>query len=133
LQKAYEILSNPKKRERYDRFGDDGSGEGAFTSDEWMTAYEYYRAANPPLTKQDIKSFAERYKHGKEEEADLIKFYEDNEGDMKALLESIMLSTNDDLERFIKFFEEKIHDKTLPTYKKFNQTKTKVKLLPTDE
>jgi DnaJ-class molecular chaperone len=25
LQKAYEVLSNPKKRERYDQWGDDGT------------------------------------------------------------------------------------------------------------
>jgi len=32
LAKAYQILGDPKKRERYDRFGDGEDGEDDFTS-----------------------------------------------------------------------------------------------------
>lgn len=61
LNKANQILGNPKKRERYDRFGDGEDGEDDFTSQEWVNAYEYYRAMHPEITKTDIKTFAERY------------------------------------------------------------------------
>ena len=47
LQKAYEVLSNPKKRERYDQWGDDGTD--TFNSKEWMNAYEYYRSVHPEI------------------------------------------------------------------------------------
>lgn len=46
---------------------------------------------------------------------------------MVQLLESIPLSKNEDIPRFIQFFEEKIADKTLKKYKIFDKTKTKVR------
>lgn len=68
LQKAYEVLGDPKRRERYDRYGDEEEGGEDFTSQEWLTAYEYYRAMHPELSKKDIKGFAERYRGSKDEE-----------------------------------------------------------------
>jgi DnaJ-class molecular chaperone len=49
LSKAYKVLSDPKKRSRYDQFGDDG--EDDYNSTEWVNAYEYYRACNPEISK----------------------------------------------------------------------------------
>ncbi len=87
LQKAYSILSDHKKRERYDQYGDDGENGGdVFTTDDWLTAYEYYRAMHPEVTKQDVKTFAERYKHSEEERQDLLEFYEEHEGDVEHIL-----------------------------------------------
>jgi hypothetical protein len=39
------------------------------------------------------------------------------------------LSGNDDIPRFIKFFEEEIAKKTIEKYKIFDKTKGKVRLL----
>jgi DnaJ family protein C protein 9 len=52
---------------------------------------------NPELKKEDIKCFSERYKHSEEEQEDLIDFYEEHEGDITGILESIICSNNDDL------------------------------------
>jgi DnaJ-class molecular chaperone len=71
------VLSNPKKRTRYDEYGDDGEGD-AFKTDEWLEAYDFYRSMHPEVTKQDYKSFAERYYGSAEEQADLIEFYNDH-------------------------------------------------------
>ena len=43
------MLSDPKKRERYDQWGDDGTD--TFNSKDWMNAYEYYRVLHPEITK----------------------------------------------------------------------------------
>lgn len=75
LQKAYKILSDPKKRERYDQWGDDGTD--TFNSNEWMNAYEYYRSMHPEITKDDFQSYITKYRHSETEKSDLIKFYED--------------------------------------------------------
>ena len=65
LAKAYQVLSNPDKRARYDEYGDDG--EDTFNSTEWVNAYEYYKAMHPEITKKDFKSFIERYQNSEEE------------------------------------------------------------------
>ena len=66
-------MSDPKKRERYDQWGDDGTD--TFDSKEWMNAYEYYRAMHPEIKKDDVEDFLTKYKGSEEEEKDLIKFY----------------------------------------------------------
>ena len=52
---------------------------------------------------------------------------------MTSLLETIICSENSDLERFIKFFEEQIANKSLPHSKLFDKTKNKVKLIPEEK
>lgn len=42
------------------------------------------------------------------EQEDLIDFYQQHKGNMTQLIESIPLSSNEDIPRFIKFFESKI-------------------------
>lgn len=97
------MLSNPEKRKRYDQYGDDG--EDDFNGTEWVNAYEYYRAMHPEISKQDYTSFADRYKNSDEEREDLIGFYEEMEGDITTILQCIMCSENEDLPRFIEFYE----------------------------
>jgi len=46
---------------------------------------------------------------------------------MVQLIESIPLSTNDDIPRFIQFFEDHIKSKKIPKYKSFDKTKNKVR------
>ena len=70
-------MSDPKKRQKYDEFGDDG--EDDFNSTEWLNAYEYYRALHPEITKKDYKRFVSEYKNSEEERQDLLDFYEENE------------------------------------------------------
>jgi hypothetical protein len=64
----------------------------------------------PEITKEDYKSFTERYKGSDEEADDLISFYEEQEGDITLILECIMCSDNLDAERFVKFYESKIKE-----------------------
>jgi hypothetical protein len=45
------------------------------------------------------------------------------------LLEFIPLSTNEDIPRFIEFFETKIKEKVIEKFKKFDKTKGKVRKL----
>ena len=75
LSKAYQVLSDPKKRQKYDEFGDDG--EDDYNSTEWLNAYEYYRALHPEITKSDYKRFASEYQNSEEEQQDLLAFYEE--------------------------------------------------------
>ena len=58
-------MSDPKKRRKYDEFGDDG--EDDFNSTDWLDAYEYYRAMHPEITKNQYKTFVSEYQNSEEE------------------------------------------------------------------
>jgi DnaJ family protein C protein 9 len=100
-----------------------------FNESTFEAAYNYYRTIYKKVTPEDIKSFEERYRFGPMEEEDLVSYYNDQKGSMAALIESIPLSSNEDIPRFIKFFEESIENKTLPKLKLFEKTKGKIRLL----
>jgi DnaJ family protein C protein 9 len=88
---------------------------------------------HPEITKKDFKSFAERYKNSDEEAQDLIEFYEEQEGDMTKILEFIMCSENEDLPRFLAFFDAKISCGELPKFKAYQRTRAKVDMMPDEK
>ena len=94
-----------------------------------MDCYEYYRATHPEITKSDYKSFASEYQKSEEEEQDLLDFYEEYEGDITGILECIMCSENEDLPRFIKFFEESFSLNLIEKTKAYELSKSKVAML----
>lgn len=106
LQKANSVLSNPKKRERYDQWGDDGTD--TFNSKEWMNAYEYYRELHPEIEKKQVDDFLADYYGGEEERQDVLKFYKQMKGDVRGLLENIMGSENAGIDRYLKIIDDAI-------------------------
>ena len=124
------MLGDVKKRERYDQFGDAAEGEEDFSGEAWLNAYEYYRAMHPEISKDDVRSFADRYRNSLEEEQDLREYYTDRDGDITHILEEIMCSHNDDLPRFIAFFDKQIAEGKLTNTKKYTKSKGSIKLLP---
>mmetsp|Transcript_1322 Transcript_1322/g.1704 ORF Transcript_1322/g.1704 Transcript_1322/m.1704 type:complete len:182 (+) Transcript_1322:349-894(+) len=94
-----------------------------------MNAYEYYRTLHPEISKDDYETFIDKYRGSDEEVEDLKKFYIEQAGDVKGLLENIIASRNEDKDRLISKIEELIKKGELEKFKKFDQTKKKVKLL----
>ena len=127
ITRAYKILSNPDSRRIYDETGDyDDEDEGKINIAEILN---YFRKIYSP---KDIESFHDKYINSKDEEEDLINFYNSNGGDIKKILEWIPYSTNDDVQRYIKIYEKLFKKKTLTKTKKFDETKNKVELLKED-
>ncbi len=127
ITRAYKILSNPDSRRIYDETGDyDDEDEGKINIAETLN---YFRKIYSP---KDIESFHDKYINSKDEEEDLINFYNSNGGDIKKILEWIPYSTNDDVQRYIKIYEKLFKKKTLTKTKKFDETKNKVELLEED-
>ena len=127
ITRAYKILSNPDSRRIYDETGDyDDEDEGKINIAETLN---YFRKIYSP---KDIESFHDKYINSKDEEEDLINFYNSNGGDIKKILEWIPYSTNDDVQRYIKIYEKLFKKKTLTKTKKFDETKNKVELLKED-
>ena len=127
ISRAYKILSNPDSRKIYDETGDyDDEDEGKINISETLN---YFRKIYSP---KDIESFKKKYINSSDEEEDLINFYKNNKGDIKKILEWIPFSTNDDVDRFIKIYENLIKKKILVKNKAFEDSKTKVQLLKED-
>ncbi|GFE54658.1 hypothetical protein protein, putative [Babesia ovis] len=116
LQHAYDILKDDERREKYDKYGWDGEKDDAF-----MAAYEYYK---DPLTTEDIDDFAKTYKSSAAEKEDLIDFYNKHNGDITEILLYIPLSEAKDLDRFVKFYQDKIASDDLEATPKFKKSST---------
>ena len=128
ISRAYKILSNPESRKIYDETGEyDEENEGEIKITETLT---YFRKIYSP---KDIESFEKKYVNSKDEEEDLINFYNENGGDIKKILEWIPFSKNEDVQRYIKIYEKLFKNKTLKKNKKYEDSKDKVILLKEDE
>lgn len=92
----------------------------------------FYRNIYPTITKNDIEDFATKYINSEIEKEDLIEFYNEYSGDIRDLLECIPLSTYDDVERYLKIYEELFKEKILIKNKKFLNTKSKIRKIGED-
>ena len=100
---SYQLLKDPEKRAEYDRDGslpeydddDDGDEKGGAAS--WKS---YFDLIFGKVTTNDIDNFAMKYKMSEEEEADVLKQYEEFKGDLKKMLEFVMLSEERDCQRW---------------------------------
>ena len=98
FSKLHSLQSTPNHL-RYDRTGitDD-------ESERFWAAYDHYRGVK--VTEKDIQVYASRFRHSKEEEADLIEYLLMKQGDITTILASIVLASDDDKDRFVAFFEK---------------------------
>ena len=127
ITRAYKILSNPESKKIYDETGEyDEENQGEINITETLT---YFRKIYSP---KDIENFEKKYVGSKDEEDDLINFYNENGGDIKNILEWIPFSKNEDVERYVKIYEKLFKKKTLKKNKKFEDSKDKVKLIKED-
>ena len=127
ISRAYKILSNPETKKIYDETGEyDEENQGEINITETLT---YFRKIYSP---KDIEFFEKKYVGSKDEEEDLINFYNENGGDIKNILEWIPFSKNEDIERYIKIYEKLFKKKTLKKNKKYEDSKDNVQLMKED-
>ena len=127
ISRAYKILSNDQSRRYYDETGEYEEGnEGQIDIEDTLN---FFRKIYSP---RDIESYEDKYINSKEEEQDLITFYNENNGDIRQILECIPCSKNEDIHRFIKIYESLFKKKILKKNKNFEETKNKIKLLKDD-
>ena len=107
ISRAYKILSNPESTKIYDETGEyDGENQREINITETLT---YFRKIYSP---KDIENYEKKYVGSKDEEEDLIHFYNEN-GDITKILEWIPFSKNGDVERYVKIYEKLFKKKTL--------------------
>lgn len=121
------ILMDEEKRKIYDTTGEIDD------SLDLQGTYDYYRHIYPTINEKDIEDFSLKYRYSEMEKEDLIQFYKDYNGDMTHLIESIPLSTNEDVDRYLKIYEDLFVSKSLKKNKNFNATKKKINLIEEDD
>lgn len=94
-----------------------------------MAAYKFYRSQYPEITKQDIDGYITKYRGSDEEKTDLVEFYTAKRGDVRRILEHVIGSRNEDVERFLRFFDGEIEKGGLPRYTLYASSREKVRPL----
>ncbi|KAI0813138.1 DnaJ domain-containing protein [Xylaria sp. FL0064] len=115
---AYAVLSDPTRRKRYDETG--STSESIVDSDGFSWSDFYREQFRDAISSDAIEKFTAQYKGSDEERDDILIAYEEHEGDMDAIYESVMLSNvlKDD-ERFRKIIDDAIASKDVPAFKAY--------------
>lgn len=114
---AYAILSDPVRRERFDKTG--STSESLADSDGFNWS-EYYSQQFKEVISEEIEKFAQEYKGSEQEKDDLLEAYSSHQGDMDMIYEVVMLSNVlEDDERFRKIIDSAIKDKKVEPYKPY--------------
>ncbi|KAI0218833.1 hypothetical protein L0F63_003618, partial [Massospora cicadina] len=120
---AYSILSDPQKREHYDKTGSwDEAHIECSTFEEWTSFFDAHFGGK--VSSESIEKLRNKYQHSIEERDDVIEAYKINKGDMNKILDSIILSSTNDEKRFMEYIESAIEAGDLKRFPKFTQTTT---------
>ncbi len=115
---AYAVLSDHTRRKRYDKTG--STSESIVDSDGFSWSDFYREQFRDAISNDAIERFAAKYKGSDEERDDILVAYEEHEGNMDAIYETVMLSDvlKDD-ERFRKVIDDAIASKDVPAFKAY--------------
>ncbi|KAI0186663.1 DnaJ domain-containing protein [Xylaria flabelliformis] len=121
---AYAVLSDPIRRKRYDETG--STSESIVDSDGFSWSDFYREQFRDAISNDAIEKFAAQYKGSDEERDDILIAYEEHEGNMDAIYETIMLSDvlKDD-ERFREIIDDAIAKKDVPAFKAYTKESKK--------
>lgn len=120
LSVAHSILSDAEKRKIYDQNGDVDSDEATQEFEHW---YEYFRNLFPKLTIEKIEEFSDKYKGSEEEKGDVIKAYNEFNGDLKKIMDCVMLAEEGDEGRICDVIDVAIESKELKATASYNKSK----------
>ncbi|KAI8921923.1 hypothetical protein DFJ77DRAFT_544799 [Powellomyces hirtus] len=97
----YQILSDPIKRQRYDETGSLDDNDWVFAEKGDVSWDEFFRSLWTGLvTKETIEEYSAKYKGSEQEKEDVLKAFNDVKGDVLDMLDYIILSELDELDRY---------------------------------
>jgi len=114
---VYAVLSDDSRRGLYDECGDvDDENDPLQQNKDWE---EYWRILFPKISEKDIQEYEEKYKGSEEEKKDIKNAYIESKGDMEHILETVLLCSPEDEERFRKIIDQMIESKEVKKYKAY--------------
>lgn len=118
---AYAVLSDERRRKRYDATGN--TAESANIEDDDFNWVDFFREQTENVVTGDmIEQVKREYQGSAEEREDVLAAYEQGEGDMDAVFESVMCSeVLEDEERFKKIIDEAIEEGEVEEYARYKK------------
>lgn len=110
LSAIHALLSNTEARAYYDETGSLLSSDHE-KSPSFQMWVDYFARIFPKVTEGDIAKFSSEYRFSDEEQKDVLDTFAKLKGDMQGVMDSIMLSTDDDEERFAEMITNAIKSK----------------------
>ena len=124
LREAYKILSNYKTRNIYDE-----TGEYDEEQLEHLNRYNTTNDFRRRFTIDDINNYQKIYKGSKDEIQDLINYYNQKDGNISHLLQSIPYAENKDIKRYLAIYEKLFTYKKLRKNKNYEESRNKIILM----
>ncbi|TMW65066.1 hypothetical protein Poli38472_009233 [Pythium oligandrum] len=123
ISAIHSILSDAGSRAVYDETGSIAPSDDLDDSPSFDMWVAYFAKLFPKVTEADITKFEKEYRFSDEERRDVIDAYVKLEGSMQDILDSIMLSTEDDEDRFVEMIQDAIKNdkkvKALPKWREY--------------
>ncbi|XP_023347103.1 dnaJ homolog subfamily C member 9 [Eurytemora carolleeae] len=115
---VYAILTDEGRRGLYDECREvDDENDPLQQNKDWE---EYWRVLFPKVTVKDIQEFEKKYKGSEEEKEDLKKAYLEGEGSMDFILDSVLLCSVEDEDRFREIIDQMIKKKEVKKFKAYS-------------
>ncbi|TKA22957.1 hypothetical protein B0A50_07699 [Salinomyces thailandicus] len=116
---AYAILSDEKRRRRYDTTGN--TSDSLDIDGDDFNWYNFFREQfENVVTEETITNFSNTYKGSEEEREHVLRAYEKHRGSMSKLYQEVMLSDMlEDEERFREIIDQGIADGEVERYTKY--------------
>uniref|UniRef100_A0A915DEB9 J domain-containing protein n=1 Tax=Ditylenchus dipsaci TaxID=166011 RepID=A0A915DEB9_9BILA len=119
--KAYYVLSDPAKKEAYDKFGDEGS-EDALSGESGVDLANIWRSMFKKVTKEAIDEYIKNYRSSETEVEDIKNAYVKHKGNMNYILEEVIGADVENEDRICEIIQLLIDSGEVEPYKKFVTT-----------
>lgn len=113
---AYAILSDERRRKRYDTTGN--TAESLDIDDDAFNWIDFFRAQwAEAVTGERLNNFKSTYQNSDEEKRDVLAAYRSSKGKLNSIFNAVMLSNPlDDEDRFRGYIDQAIEDEDVEAY-----------------